>query len=257
MRIVCPNCGSQYEVDASLFGPEGREVQCSQCDTQWTQYPLEEEEAPGPMPSDALAPEERDAIRAAVEEEVAIRDRPAPPPQAPSGEDDLIRSLREQLSRAEAEEEDDIPDVRRPTGRRNLAVAADMAGVDVSEDDDLGIDERGRGRPRTRVKTRVKTTPGNRDLAAALEEYERERRPRRSGRWGFFVALFLGAIAAGAYVGRAEITARVPEAAPALEVYAVNVDRARVTAEKLYADGRVFVLDTIESFQTESDAPAE
>ncbi|TVP72969.1 MAG: hypothetical protein EA339_04870 [Rhodobacteraceae bacterium] len=37
MRIVCPNCNAQYEIDAALLPPEGREVQCSGCGTVWFQ----------------------------------------------------------------------------------------------------------------------------------------------------------------------------------------------------------------------------
>ena len=37
MRLVCPNCAAQYEVDASLLPAEGTEVQCSACDTVWFQ----------------------------------------------------------------------------------------------------------------------------------------------------------------------------------------------------------------------------
>ena len=35
MRLVCPNCTAQYEVDASLLPDEGTEVQCSACSTVW------------------------------------------------------------------------------------------------------------------------------------------------------------------------------------------------------------------------------
>ena len=37
MRLVCPNCAAQYEVDASLLPAEGTEVQCSACGTVWFQ----------------------------------------------------------------------------------------------------------------------------------------------------------------------------------------------------------------------------
>lgn len=37
MRITCPNCLAQYEIDGNLLPPEGREVQCSACDHIWFQ----------------------------------------------------------------------------------------------------------------------------------------------------------------------------------------------------------------------------
>jgi predicted Zn finger-like uncharacterized protein len=37
MRITCPNCLAQYEIDADLLPADGREVQCSACDHIWFQ----------------------------------------------------------------------------------------------------------------------------------------------------------------------------------------------------------------------------
>lgn len=35
MRLICPNCSAQYEVDAGLIPDEGRDVQCSNCGNTW------------------------------------------------------------------------------------------------------------------------------------------------------------------------------------------------------------------------------
>lgn len=43
MRLICPNCDAQYEVDASLIPLEGRDVQCSDCGHVWFQFPDETE----------------------------------------------------------------------------------------------------------------------------------------------------------------------------------------------------------------------
>lgn len=37
MRLVCPNCGAQYEVPDDVIPPEGRDVQCSSCSSTWFQ----------------------------------------------------------------------------------------------------------------------------------------------------------------------------------------------------------------------------
>jgi predicted Zn finger-like uncharacterized protein len=37
MRITCPNCGAQYEVDDNLIPEAGRDVQCSNCGKGWFQ----------------------------------------------------------------------------------------------------------------------------------------------------------------------------------------------------------------------------
>ncbi|MEM8789852.1 MAG: zinc-ribbon domain-containing protein, partial [Pseudomonadota bacterium] len=88
MRLICPNCGSQYEVDVTLFPDEGREVQCSNCETVWVQQPVAEEpplrldagaaaedDDAGPArPSERLDEEERAALARAVRDELAVRD---------------------------------------------------------------------------------------------------------------------------------------------------------------------------------------
>jgi predicted Zn finger-like uncharacterized protein len=37
MRITCPNCGAQYEVDPRVIPDIGRDVQCSNCGHTWFQ----------------------------------------------------------------------------------------------------------------------------------------------------------------------------------------------------------------------------
>lgn len=39
MRLTCPNCAAQYEVDDSVVPKGGRDVQCSACGHTWYQYP--------------------------------------------------------------------------------------------------------------------------------------------------------------------------------------------------------------------------
>ncbi|MGB5871974.1 MAG: zinc-ribbon domain-containing protein, partial [Albidovulum sp.] len=37
MRLICPNCDAQYEVEDAVIPDEGRDVQCSNCGTTWFQ----------------------------------------------------------------------------------------------------------------------------------------------------------------------------------------------------------------------------
>lgn len=41
MRLTCPNCSAQYEVDDKVIPKGGRDVQCSACGHTWYQYPME------------------------------------------------------------------------------------------------------------------------------------------------------------------------------------------------------------------------
>lgn len=38
MRLICPNCGAQYEVPTEVIPTSGRDVQCSDCGTTWFQH---------------------------------------------------------------------------------------------------------------------------------------------------------------------------------------------------------------------------
>jgi predicted Zn finger-like uncharacterized protein len=61
MRLICPNCDAQYEVDDAAIPPAGRDVQCSSCGHAWFQmHPdiwadLQPEAA---APADLTGPEE-------------------------------------------------------------------------------------------------------------------------------------------------------------------------------------------------------
>ncbi|MEM9973105.1 MAG: zinc-ribbon domain-containing protein [Pseudomonadota bacterium] len=54
MRLTCPNCAAQYEIDASLIPEAGRDVQCSNCGKTWFQPPegglASQEPTPAPEP---------------------------------------------------------------------------------------------------------------------------------------------------------------------------------------------------------------
>ena len=39
MRLICPNCGAQYEVGDDVIPQEGRDVQCSNCSHTWFEQP--------------------------------------------------------------------------------------------------------------------------------------------------------------------------------------------------------------------------
>lgn len=100
MRLTCPNCKAQYEVDGRVVPPGGRDVQCSACGTTWFQYPddvalrmraadLDDDDdddnaAPGAAP--AAAPAEQridktvlDVLRAEAEREMGERRQARPP----------------------------------------------------------------------------------------------------------------------------------------------------------------------------------
>ncbi|WP_157966224.1 zinc-ribbon domain-containing protein [Oceanibium sediminis] len=272
MRLVCPSCGSEYEVDGTLFPEEGREVQCSSCEEVWVQYPVKAEapmrldlgaQAPA-APSQRLPEQEREELARAVRDELSARDGVASPEPATSytapeedDEDDdeaILAALREQIAaEGPVQQSSDAK-----SQKRNLRVAAEAVGIDVDavEDDK----ERRKWNLDKKPSTPV---PGRRDgLAEALQRYEEEVGPRRerSGgglKTGFIAALVLVAIGAGVFAFRADIAGAYPPAAPYLDQYAELVQQGRVKAEALYAEYSVVVMDKIADLQGGDEAAAE
>lgn len=83
MRLVCPNCAAQYEVDASLLPAEGTEVQCSACSAVWFQAGAAGDKAP-PDPVKRPAP----------------ASRPTQAPQEPLAENPPTRPARSEANPA-------------------------------------------------------------------------------------------------------------------------------------------------------------
>lgn len=71
MRLICPNCGAQYEVADDVIPVAGRDVQCSNCGHTWFEHPgaSEAAEAGEPLPPPPPEPEPRPSQPAEPESE--------------------------------------------------------------------------------------------------------------------------------------------------------------------------------------------
>ena len=79
MRLTCPRCGAEYEVEDRLIPAGGREVQCSSCDNVWFQLGRLRMVPPAPLPPAAAAQEEAPRMGRALPEDVMdiLRDEAA------------------------------------------------------------------------------------------------------------------------------------------------------------------------------------
>ncbi|MFW2543413.1 zinc-ribbon domain-containing protein [Primorskyibacter sp. 2E107] len=81
IRLICPNCGAQYEVPAEVIPEGGRDVQCSNCAHTWFQNhpgddPLLSEELGEPADPEEWEPEDEG------DDDDALEDDAPPTPEA-------------------------------------------------------------------------------------------------------------------------------------------------------------------------------
>lgn len=73
MRLICPNCGAEYEIDATLIPAGGRDVQCSDCGHMWFERGAEAETDGSRAPRRELDEQTRRILREEAEREAAAR----------------------------------------------------------------------------------------------------------------------------------------------------------------------------------------
>ena len=147
MRLICPNCGAQYEVGAGVIPDGGRDVQCSNCGHTWFENPeaptaTAEEDAffdivpaaPAEERVDVAAPPAEPVDTPAPPETPApatMDDAPATPPAPPTPEP---RPIRTQLDPS-------IADILREEAAREEEARRAEARGGLEQQGDLGLTE--------------------------------------------------------------------------------------------------------------------
>lgn len=156
MRLICPNCDAEYEVEESAIPDTGRDVQCSNCGHAWFQLPpeielaLEQEEelfgqvaeadpapAPAPSPVAEAAPVTASAAASAApqaadpEAVLAAAARSAPPAPAPQAAPPMAELPRRPL-------DDSLMAILREEAEREAA-ARRIEGSAIETQPDLGL----------------------------------------------------------------------------------------------------------------------
>lgn len=278
MRLICPNCGAQYEVADDVIPEDGRDVQCSNCAHTWFESrgdsDIEDAFADAAVPPSG----ESDEIDENEEEwgaEVYAAKQEIAPKVAPK---------RQELAPA-------IAEILREEAAREAAVRRAEAEAELQNQPDLGLDSanaapdqrtaeaqdrmaRLKGEPIPHVPT-VSPAAGSRSgLLPDIEEInsslraESERKTYQSDypetaaaqrlgfRAGFFGALFLLAILAAAYIFAPQIRTSVPALEAPFVAYTEMVDNGR-----LWLDAKMRnMLETMNKSQSAEtpapDAPA-
>jgi predicted Zn finger-like uncharacterized protein len=251
MRLICPNCDAEYEVDAALIPDSGRDVQCSNCGHSWFQV-SPEVEAAAEAEEALFAPAATPAASAATatdmgEDEGADPEQGGPePPFAGTRrlDESVLSVLREEAERealarqAEAEPLETQGDLGLeapshaptvPTRIARLRAEAEPAGGEATasprgparrellpEIDQINASLRPQHERRAGEAAAVAETMG----PGAADE-------RRGFRRGFLTSLIVVALAAALYLLAPRIAASLPALSEPLTRYVQLIDGLR------------------------------
>ena len=154
MRLICPNCGAQYEVDPGVIPETGRDVQCSNCGHSWFQKHSQNGEEAKPQPAQAGTPSDEDAQHqdadnakstaadeheASPEHEAAQPQEPATPPEpAPEPTSTVERS------KPQTGLNDDVASILQEEAARETREREAAAGA-LETQPDLGLEQAAAG----------------------------------------------------------------------------------------------------------------
>ena len=250
MRLICPNCGAQYEVEDAVIPEQGRDVQCSNCGHTWFQQPahLDVETADElgqelPPPPETKAPES---------------EQPAPERQELDPE--IANVLREEAARETAAREsgseglETQPDLgldesAQAAADRSAAARARMArlrGADDAEAEAAIAEVVATGSRKEllpdveEINSSLRATE---DRAPAVDdglEAEPENiAPKSKGgrRFAFRLIVILALLALALYIFAPQIAQSVPQTQPYLAKYLEFVNGLRDQVDPLIASG--------------------
>ena len=267
MRLICPNCGAQYEVGDDVIPEAGRDVQCSNCGHTWFEQPGASEAAehaiapaPPPKPEPTSEPEPEPTPEpepeptSEPEPEPETTPEPTPKPKPEQKPEPRPRDLAP-----------DVADILREEAQFEQAARQSEADpIETQPDLDLSHDPdedrrtreardrlaRLRGEPDTAAAAVGATLAQDanaprRDLLPDIEEINSTLRPDASGqaapaerdapekqrsgfRRGFMFVVVLALLALAAYVFAPQISAAVPQVEPTMTAYVEWVNGLRL-----------------------------
>jgi len=103
MRLICPNCGAQYEVADDVIPENGRDVQCSNCGHTWFESPGASEAAEmAAQNTPEQVPEPVEDTQPDPEPEPQPEPEPEPAPQPREIDPDVADILRQEAEYEQA-----------------------------------------------------------------------------------------------------------------------------------------------------------
>lgn len=253
MRLICPNCGAEYEVPDDVVPEAGRDVQCSACGQTWFATP-EGVSPPEGMIEDTppFADEDRlvadpDAPDPDDDDDDIDPDAAVPDPGQPARRrqldpqvQDVLRQERETseaLKRSELAEYD-VPEPENDGTARSVAAAAAASSAAATG----SAITRARSKPARgdaasqlpdvdEINSTLRPDGRKSDRRQQIERAGRDKAEtsrRRGFRVGFFLVLLVALIAWLVYWQAPRLAEMFPDAAVGLGNYVITVDNARI-----------------------------
>ena len=249
MRLVCPNCDAEYEVDASVIPDGGRDVQCSNCGHAWFQISPELEAA--------IAAEE------ALYEPPPPVERPVPASASASAsaampqrqlDESVLAVLKEEAEREVEARRAEAPRMEMQTDMALEAPAKDASGLGAVAQRLArmkGAETARMVKPQTRadvfpeieeINSTLRASSEKRSGAADATAATASPQTQASGFGsGFVLMLVLAVLLVTVYVMAPKIAQQIPAASAALTGFVQAVDLARLQLDQLLQSAIAFL----------------
>ncbi len=261
MRLVCPNCGAQYDIANDAIPEGGRDVQCSSCAHTWfqTEKPaavgrkrsellLSTPAVDAPPPRKPLDSAVSSILRQEVEHENKARAAEGDPPARPQQTTTPgvnVEETRRRIAQMAAEDSGKQP--RTPAAIAAASTGAVAAGAAAAEANKRAvptIDE---------INASLRARAEASDTSGLTEEEQYQMVKRRGFRRGFFFVLLILCIIVAPYFFQAQINEALPQFSQYMVPYVEVIDQIRLWLNNQFQS----LAALIESYTGGADAPAQ
>lgn len=262
MRLVCPNCGAQYDIANDAIPEGGRDVQCSSCAHTWFQ--TEKPAAVGRKRSELLlntpavdAPQRKpldsavsDILRQEAEHEGRARaaENSGPPPTqtAPSRPPGVnVEETRRRI--AEMTVAEGGTQARTPAAIAAASTGAVPTSTSAAEANVRAVPTIEEINASLRARAEASDTSG------LTEAEQHEATKRRGFRRGFFFVLVILAIIMAPYFFQTQINENLPQFSQYMVPYVETIDQIRLWLNDIVQKAQAMIAEFTGGGGTQSD----
>jgi predicted Zn finger-like uncharacterized protein len=245
MRLTCPHCEAQYEVDESVIPEGGRDVQCSNCGTTWLQLSaaelrtaeLAQQVAAPDGGSEDWSREEEAAAAVVASLSDADSEKPESAPKRRTLDDAVLNVLREEAEREKQARQAEGTSLETQ-GDLGLVppqistISPQEAEVEERDVPEAAVVSRAARRELLpdieEINSTLRATSERGAEAASYDAPESLRQRRNGFRKGFLSSLGVMILLLLPYIFADSLATRFPATATALTRYSAGIDSLRI-----------------------------